>query len=206
MHHLESDIVKLLSWAFVAIDRIVDASCANYITGASTQLGPLSFGTLSFSVEAITSKKVALMIAQWLARYIARLAKAYLLSDGMVVDITVATVHLAKRNPEVVLTILGAFGEAGEALRTLKDFSAREYLMLVHKGLVQRIDQIERAGLGNDIEAKVRAAARKAKSRAEIPQAIYDHEVTASQKTSKHRVKDLLSTFVRNIKGLIRFS
>jgi hypothetical protein len=194
----------LLNHALIAIDRIIDAACMKKISEIPVQLGPLSFGTLSFSVEAIISKNVAVTIVQWLARYIVRLAKAYILNDRMVVDVSVATVHLAKHNPEVVLPIIEAFGEAGEALRTREGFSGREYLIYVHKEILQRIKQIEDAGSRGDMESKVRAAAQRARSRAQLPQSNKVGEDSPSQQVIEQQPKKSFSTLVHIVRQLIR--
>jgi hypothetical protein len=96
------------------------------------------------------------------------MAKASIFDLMMVINIAVATLSLAEHNPEAVLPILEAFGEAGEVLHRLEDFSERQDLLSVHREILQRIDQVEQAGLRLGVKTKVQRAAGRARRRAKF--------------------------------------
>lgn len=150
----------LLFSALYNLGELVKGACTKRIVGA------VDFWPMGLELKAVSHANIAMMISYHLSGFIIRMARAGTLDPMTVIDTALAALYMAENNPEVVLPILEAFGEAGESLHALDDFARREDLNYVIEEIHGRINQVEQAGLQPGIKTKVRRAASRARRRA----------------------------------------
>lgn len=153
----------LIRHALWSQNQIVSHACKHKCTGA------ISLGVDFRWLDRVTNEEIAESIMYYLAKFTMSMARANILNWMTVATAAVAATRIAPRFPQTVITVLKAFGEAAEELRQVSDFAQQEELAFIHAELVFRIDQIENAALGGDIDDEVRSAATQARAQAGEP-------------------------------------
>jgi len=146
-------------WRF---EEIVKTSCEEKFPGA------INFGIISFGVERIGNESVAMIMSVGFAKFIHLMAKAGILDSSHVRDIAVMAVYLARKYPQATIPILNSLGVAGENFKKTKSDTRQENLNYVLTEILGRIDQVEKAGLGNaerGIKTKISFAAKAARKK-----------------------------------------
>jgi hypothetical protein len=147
--------------------EIVKAACEKNMKGV------LFMGTID--IGNITSKIVTRNIANALSLMIVTLARGKILSGTDILGIPILSYDLAKNNPEAVIPIIEAFGEAGTLLISDPNQPQNNEYKFVQEEILKILDTIAVYGMVDDQRAKVEDAVRLAKlkiqqSMEEIPQ------------------------------------